>query len=162
MSGSIFLSADTKEGKYIELKPQLEALILSEPNLIANLSNLSAALKEAFNWLWVGFYFKEEDQLLLGPFQGPIACTRIPIGKGVCGTCAEENKSIIVANVNEFSGHIACSSATKSEIVIPINNEKGEFELVLDIDSEHLNHFDEVDQKHLYLIAEMITNHHYH
>ena len=140
--------AISKEDKYISLYPQICALIDGETDLIANLANVTAALKEVFNFFWVGFYFVKVDQLVLGPFQGPVACTRIAYGKGVCGTSWKENKSIIVGDVNQFPGHIACSSLSQSEIVIPIvrNNE---VVAVLDVDSEHLNHFDDIDQKHL-------------
>ena len=146
---------NNKEDKYISLYPQLNALIDGETDLIANLANVAAALKEAFNFFWVGFYIIKDNQLVLGPFQGPIACTRIAYGKGVCGTSWKENKTIIVDDVNQLPGHIACSSLSQSEIVIPIvrNNQ---VIAVLDVDSEYLNHFDEVDKKYLTEIVEQL------
>jgi len=137
-----------KEEAYKSLLPQIEALVSGEQDLIANLGNICAALKSAFNFWWVGFYLVKQNELLLGPFQGPIACTRIAIGKGVCGSSWQQAQTIIVADVEKFPGHIACSSASKSEIVVPIiinNHVIG----VLDVDSEHLNHFDEIDQLYL-------------
>ncbi|MGB0883025.1 MAG: GAF domain-containing protein [Vicingaceae bacterium] len=147
----------SKKEKYEALLPQIEGLVFGEDDLIANLSNIIAALKFSFNWLWVGVYFVKEEQLVLGPFQGPIACTRIPKGKGVCGTSWEEKKSLIVPNVDEFPGHIACSSASKSEIVIPLLNQEKEVVLILDVDSEELNQFDEVDEKYLSKIINLIS-----
>jgi GAF domain-containing protein len=128
--------------------PQLKHLLLPSDDLIANLANCSAALKTVFNFWWVGYYSVKNNQLIIGPFQGPIACTNINFGKGVCGTSWKNKETIIVPNVNEFPGHIACSSASLSEIVVPIvlNNE---VLAVLDVDSEYLNHFDEIDKKHL-------------
>jgi len=146
----------SKEDKYKELLPQLEALVGCEKDLIANIANLVAALKYAFNFLWVGVYFVKENELVLGPFQGPIACTRIAKGKGVCGTAWQEQKVITVPNVDDFPGHIACSSATKSEIVLPVFN-NNRLALVLDIDSEKLNTFDQVDEKYLAKVAKLIT-----
>lgn len=130
---------------YESLIPQIQALIGGETDLVANLANISAALKEAFGFFWVGFYMVKGDELVLGPFQGPIACTRIRMGKGVCGTVWETGRSLIVPNVDEFPGHIACSSASKSEIVVPIINE-GVVVGVLDVDSDQLDDFSEVDQ----------------
>lgn len=147
----------SKKEKYEALLPQIEGLVFGEDDLIANLSNIIAALKFSFNWLWVGVYFVKEEQLVLGPFQGPIACTRIPKGKGVCGTSWEEKKSLIVPNVDEFPGHIACSSASKSEIVIPLLNQEKEVVLILDVDSEELNQFDKVDEKYLSKIINLIS-----
>ena len=138
----------SKEAKYKSLLPQLEALLTGEPDTIANMANISAALKEAFDFFWVGFYIVKEE-LVLGPFQGPIACTRIGRGKGVCGTVWDEGKTIIVPDVDKFPGHIACSSASRSEIVIPGVNEQGEVVFVLDVDSAQLNDFDSVDQRYL-------------
>jgi L-methionine (R)-S-oxide reductase len=133
---------------YKSINAQIFALIDGEPDLIANLANITAALKEQFGWLWVGFYLVKDDELVLGPFQGPIACTRIKKGKGVCGTAWEKAKTLIVPDVEKFVGHIACSSLSKSEIVIPIfkNNE---VVAILDVDSEMLNQFDEIDKKYL-------------
>ena len=145
----------SKTEKYEVLIPQLKSLVESEPDVIANMANISAALKEVFNFFWVGFYIVRGEQLVLGPFQGPIACTRIRYGKGVCGTAWKEQKPIIVPNVNEFSGHIACSSLSKSEIVIPIFRQE-EVVAVLDVDSESLNYFDKTDEKYLSEIVELV------
>ena len=149
MAEELYISKSlTKEKKYQELIPQLKGLVSYETDLIANTSNLVAALKQAFNFFWVGFYFVKNDELVLGPFQGPIACTRIQKGKGVCGTSWKKNEALLVSNVDEFPGHIACSSDSKSEVVIPgIKN--GEVNFILDIDSDKLNDFDEVDLKYL-------------
>lgn len=146
----------SKEEKYQSLVPQIESLITGEEDLIANLANIAAALKEVFDFFWVGFYRVKGDQLILAPFQGTVACTRIRYGRGVCGTAWKEKKTQLVANVDEFPGHIACSSASKSEIVVPIFN-KGEVIGVLDIDSDQLNDFDEVDQKYLEEIVKIIV-----
>lgn len=146
-------NTDSKEAQYQSLLPQIQALISGEKDFTANLANTSAALKQAFNFWWVGFYLVKNDELVLGPFQGPVACTRIAKGKGVCGTSWKEAKSIVVPNVDEFPGHIACSSFSKSEIVVPMVHH-GEIVGVLDVDSEHLNHFDEIDEKYL---TELIT-----
>jgi len=124
--------------------------------LIANLANISACLKTQFNWLWVGFYLVKEDELVLGPFQGPIACTRIKKGRGVCGTAWQEMKTIIVADVEKFPGHIACSSLSKSEIVVPLFDINNNFFGVLDVDSDKLNDFDEIDQHWLELLVGLI------
>jgi L-methionine (R)-S-oxide reductase len=140
---------------YKSLNAQIFALIDGEPDLVANLANITAALKEQFGWLWVGFYLVKEDELVLAPFQGPIACTRIKIGKGVCGTAWEKGTTLIVPDVEKFAGHIACSSLSKSEIVIPIirnNIVVG----VLDVDSELLDHFDDVDAQYLEEIVSKI------
>lgn len=145
-----------KEDVYISLTPQIKALIEGEVDLVANLANVAAALKEAFDFFWVGFYIVKNNQLVLGPFQGPIACTRIGYGKGVCGTSWKENKTIIVDDVNEFPGHIACSSLSQSEIVVPIAR-NNEVVAVLDVDSDKLSQFDEVDQKYLSQIVEYIN-----
>ncbi len=131
---------------YDSLYPQLDALLATESDKIANLSNFVAALKQAFDFFWIGFYIKKDQQLVLGPFQGPIACTRINFDKGVCGFCYTSQKTVIVPNVDEFPGHIACSSASKSEIVIPIFDQNSEVSMVLDIDSDKLSDFDETDQ----------------
>lgn len=140
-------SADKAE-RYKTLIPQIEALITGETDIVANLSNIAAALKQSMNFFWVGFYLVKENQLVLGPFQGPIACTRINLGKGVCGTAWKEKKTIVVPNVDQFPGHIACSSASKSEIVLPAFK-NGEVALVLDVDSDQLYDFDETDAKAL-------------
>lgn len=145
----------SKEAKYQSLLPQIDALLSGETDLVANLANVCAALKEQFNWFWVGFYLVKGDELVLGPFQGPVACTRIKKGKGVCGAAWGQAETLIVPDVEAFPGHIACSAASKSEIVLPcIQN--NEVIGVLDIDSEHLNHFDEVDAHYLQKVLEML------
>lgn len=158
LSETIFISENSsKTEKYEQLVPQLSHLLLPSDDLIANLANCSAALKEVFNFWWVGFYLVKNQKLILGPFQGPVACTSILPGKGVCGTSWQNAETTIVPNVDEFPGHIACSSASKSEIVIPIlkNNE---VIAVLDVDSEHLAHFDETDKLYLEKIADILSN----
>ena len=149
MAETLFVpEAATKAEKYEAALPQIEALITGEPDLYANLSNIAAALKEVFDFFWVGFYLVKEEQLVLGPFQGPIACTRINFGKGVCGTAWKEKQTQLVPDVEAFPGHIACSSASKSEIVVPVF--KGEeVAMVLDVDSDQLNDFDQTDQEYL-------------
>jgi L-methionine (R)-S-oxide reductase len=149
MAESLIIAATTDKGeRYKTLLPQIEALTAGEPDLIANLSNMAAALRQTMNFFWVGFYLVKENELVLGPFQGPIACTRIAYGKGVCGTCWKEGKVMLVPNVDEFPGHIACSSESKSEIVLPAFK-NGKVALVLDVDSDRLNDFDETDQHYL-------------
>ena len=138
----------SREDIYREIVPQIEALISSESDLIANLANVAAALKEALGFWWVGFYIVKQDELVLGPFQGPVACTRIQKGKGVCGTSWSEKRTIIVPDVDQFPGHIACSSQSKSEIVIPIY-QNSEVKMILDIDSDRLDDFSEIDEKYL-------------
>lgn len=151
---NISKSADKKD-RYQMLIPQLEALVEGETDLIANLSNLAAALKEAMNFFWVGFYLVKDGQLVLGPFQGPIACTRIDHGKGVCGTAWKNKQTIVVPNVDAFPGHIACSSVSRSEIVLPAlkNND---VLLVLDVDSDKYNDFDETDRESLEKVIRII------
>ncbi|HZJ79646.1 MAG TPA: GAF domain-containing protein [Dysgonamonadaceae bacterium] len=146
----------SKEDIYISLTPQIKSLIEGETDLIANLANVAAALKEAFNFFWVGFYIVKSNQLVLGPFQGPIACTRIAYGKGVCGASWRDKKAIIVDDVNLFPGHIACSSFSQSEIVIPIVR-NSEVVAVLDVDSDQLGQFDEIDRKYLSEIVEYLN-----
>lgn len=148
-------SAD-KTAQYQSLIPQIEALITGEDDLIANLANICAALKEQFNWFWVGFYIVKKDQLVLGPFQGPVACTRILKGKGVCGTAWQQAETLIVPDVDAFPGHIACSSLSRSEIVLPIFN-NDEVIGVLDVDSELLAHFDETDARYLEQIIKFVN-----
>lgn len=138
----------TKEAQYLSLLPQIKALLNGETDAIANMANICAALKEQFNWFWVGFYLVKDDELVLGPFQGPVACTRIKWGKGVCGASWVKAETIIVPDVEVFPGHIACSAASKSEIVIPLIKDKKVI-AVLDVDSEYLSCFDEVDAKYL-------------
>ena len=149
MAETVFVAqAGSKEEIYEALLPQIEALISSETDLVANLANIAAALREGFGFFWVGFYVVQGQELVLGPFQGPIACTRIAYGRGVCGTAWKEKKTQLVPDVEAFPGHIACSSASKSEIVIPAFH-NGEVALVLDVDSDVLDDFDGVDQHYL-------------
>lgn len=147
----------SKEEKYKALIPQIEALVTGETDLIANISNLVAALRQGMSFFWVGVYFNKEGQLVLGPFQGPVACTRIPYHKGVCGACYTRQETILVPDVEAFPGHIACSSDSKSEIVIPVIKD-GEVKLVLDVDSDKLNDFDEVDQKYLEQLMKLVES----
>lgn len=144
-----------REGIYIEVIPQIEALISGEHDIIANLANITAALKEALGFLWIGFYIVKDEELVLGPFQGPVACTRIQKGKGVCGASWLEKKTIIVPDVDKFPGHIACSSHSRSEIVLPVIK-NDEVAMVLDVDSIHLNDFSETDKKYLSIIIKKI------
>jgi L-methionine (R)-S-oxide reductase len=146
----------SKEERYEALIPQLKSLISTETDQIANYANVSAALKEVFDFLWVGFYRVSDKVLVLGPFQGPIACTRIAYGKGVCGFAWQEGKTIIVPDVDQFPGHIACSSRSKSEIVVPVVKE-AKILAVLDVDSELLNNFDEIDTKYLEIICALLS-----
>ncbi len=134
-----------KKERYEALIPQIKSIVEGEPDLTANLANITAALKQTFNFFWVGFYIVRNQELVLGPFQGPIACTRIAFGKGVCGTSWKERKPVVVPDVDEFPGHIACSSASRSEIVLPAFKNNEVF-LVLDVDSDKLNDFDETDR----------------
>lgn len=145
----------SREDQYKNLLPQIKALLEVETDTIANFANISAVLKEAFGFLWVGFYIVKQEQLVLGPFQGRIACTRINFGKGVCGTAWKENRTVTVADVNTFAGHIACDSQSLSEIVVPIRKH-GEVIAVLDVDSEIENYFSEVDAKYLQNIVSFL------
>lgn len=145
MAEQLFFRSTDKLSRYAELRPQLEALIGSETDAVANMANFCAALKAAFGWFWIGFYVVREEQLVLGPFQGPIACTRIQYGKGVCGTAWAEQKSQLVADVEAFPGHIACSAFSKSELVVPVFKDQKVWG-VLDIDSTTLADFDQTDQ----------------
>jgi L-methionine (R)-S-oxide reductase len=147
------IKSGTRAEQYESLIPQIKGLLTGESDLIANLANVAAALKEQFGWLWVGFYLVKGEELVLGPFQGPVACTRIRKGKGVCGAAWAQGETIIVPDVEAFPGHIACSSASRSEIVIPLFS-AGDVVGVLDVDSESLNEFDEVDARFL---AEILT-----
>lgn len=156
MAENLIISLSTdKTSKYQTLVPQIAALVSGEPDVIANLSNIAAALNQTMNFFWVGFYLVKNNELVLGPFQGPIACTRIGLGKGVCGTSWKERKTIIVPNVDEFPGHIACSSASKSEIVLPAFK-NGEVALVLDVDSDSVKDFDEIDELYLQQVMAII------
>jgi len=151
----IIASSQDKEERYKILIPQIEALTTGEPDVIANLSNIAAALKETMNFFWVGFYLVKGKELVLGPFQGPIACTRIAMGKGVCGSVWKEKRTLVVPDVEAFPGHIVCSSASKSEIVLPAFK-GGEVALVLDVDSDKLNDFDQMDATYLERIMRII------
>ena len=142
---------------YRTLLPQLKALTEGEEDSVANLANVVAALRQSFGFFWVGVYRVIGDELVLGPFQGPIACTRIAKGKGVCGQAWEQNKTLVVADVDAFPGHIACSSASRSEIVVPVTNKAGEVILIIDVDSEHLDDFDAIDERYLNEIAELLS-----
>lgn len=144
----IIAASAEKSEKYKTLLPQIEGLVAGEPDVVANLSNIAAALKQTMNFFWVGFYVVKNNELVLGPFQGPIACTRIQMGKGVCGASWKEKKVIIVPDVDQFPGHIACSSDSKSEIVLPALR-NGEVALVLDVDSDKLDDFDQTDEQYL-------------
>jgi GAF domain-containing protein len=155
MAEDLNIVKGTKEDQYQSLIPQIKALLEGENDLIANLANVCAALKEQFNFLWIGFYLVKNDVLVLGPFQGPVACTRILKGKGVCGASWAQAKTIIVPDVEAFPGHIACSSSSRSEIVVPLIKE-GEVMGVLDVDSAELNEFDETDSKYLSEIVGLI------
>ena len=146
----------SREEKYKSLVPQIQALLTGESDVIANMANISAALKEVFSFWWVGFYLVKNNELVLGPFQGPVACTRIALGKGVCGTSWKEAKTIIVADVDQFPGHIACSSASRSEIVVPVLKD-GKVIAVLDVDSEHYDHFDKTDDQYLTIITKLLS-----
>ena len=152
------LKGASKTEKYEILIPQLKSLVAFEKDQIANLSNIIAALKMTMNYFWVGCYFVKENDLVLGPFQGPVACTRIKKGKGVCGKAFENNQIIVVDNVDDFPGHIACSSESKSEIVLPAITRLGEVFMVLDVDSDKLSDFDDVDRKYLSQVITIIES----
>lgn len=155
MAEDLTITRGSKQEQYLSLIPQLKGLLDGEPDLIANLANIAAALKEQFGWLWIGFYLVKKEELVLAPFQGPVACTRIKKGRGVCGTSWAEALTLIVPDVNDFPGHIACSSLSRSEIVVPIIRDN-EVIGVLDADSEHVNHFDTTDQQYLEEIVTLI------
>jgi L-methionine (R)-S-oxide reductase len=158
MAEDLQIITGNKEEQYIALIPQIRGLMEGEDDLVANLANIAAALKEQFRWWWVGFYIVKNDELVLGPFQGPVACTRIRKGRGVCGTSWQNAETIIVPDVEAFPGHIACSSASKSEIVVPVIR-NGEVVAVLDADSEFSDHYDLTDKHYLEKIAaEIIWN----
>ncbi|CAN5770589.1 GAF domain-containing protein [soil metagenome] len=156
MAEDLTIVQGTKEEIYQALLPQITGLVTGEPDLVANLANISAALKEQFGWFWVGFYIVKNDELVLGPFQGPVACTRIRKGRGVCGTAWDKSMTLIVPDVEKFPGHIACSSLSKSEIVVPIIRDN-EVIGVLDVDSELYDHFDTTDQLFLEQIVRLIV-----
>ena len=155
MSEDLTIITGDKESRYTSLLPQIKGLLDGEPDVIANLANVAAALKEQFGWLWVGFYLVKQNQLVLGPFQGPVACTRISKGRGVCGTSWEKAQTLIVEDVEKFPGHISCSSLSRSEIVLPLirNNE---VVAVLDVDSEHPGYFDTTDKLYLEQVIDLI------
>jgi L-methionine (R)-S-oxide reductase len=156
MAEDITIITGTKEEQYEHLIPLIKGVLEGETDLIANLANVAAILKEQFNWWWIGFYLVKEDELVLGPFQGPLACTRIRKGKGVCGSSWEKAATLIVPDVDQFPGHIACSSLSKSEIVVPVIR-NSEVVAVLDADSEFYAHYDETDRKYLEEIVALIT-----
>ena len=155
MAEDLNVVSGTKEEKYLALIPQIKGLLDGEPDYIANLANVAAALKEQFGWLWVGFYLVKGDELVLGPFQGPVACTRIRKGRGVCGSSWATAETLIVPDVEKFPGHIACSSLSRSEIVVPLFKD-GNVSAVLDVDSTELNFFDETDKIYLTEILKLI------
>ena len=156
MAEDLTIIKGTKEEQYTALLPQLQGLLQGEPDLVANLANVAAALKEQFGWFWVGFYLVKGDELVLAPFQGPVACTRIKKGRGVCGSSWAQAQTLIVPDVEKFPGHIACSSLSKSEIVVPIIR-NGEVLGVLDVDADELNQFDTTDQHYLEQVIDLIS-----
>jgi L-methionine (R)-S-oxide reductase len=155
MAEDLAIITGTKEAQYQHLLPQIRGLLTGEEDIVANMANVCAALKEQFNWLWVGFYLVKNNELVLAPFQGPVACTRIRKGRGVCGTSWQKAETIIVDNVEQFPGHIACSSLSKSEIVIPIFKQH-EVIGVLDVDSEYIAYFDSIDKIYLEKIIALL------
>lgn len=155
MAEELYITLGTKQEQYQALLPQIEALLVGERDLIANMANISAVLKTQFDFFWVGFYLVKTNELVLGPFQGPLACTRIAKGRGVCGAAWERSETLIVRDVDAFPGHIACNSQSKSEIVIPVT-QQGNVIAVLDVDSEYLDHFDNVDAKYLEQIVKLL------
>jgi len=156
MSEQLIIQGETKQERYEALLPQIKAVVEDEPDLIANMANVAAMLHETFGFWWTGFYRVEGEELVLGPFQGPMACTRIRKGRGVCGTAWLKEATQVVQDVDKFPGHIACSSASRSEIVVPIFH-AGKVIAVLDIDSERLNTFDETDRQNLEQIVKMLS-----
>lgn len=156
MAEDLIIHTGTKEEQYRTLIPQLQALLEGETDLVANLANVAAALKEQFGWLWIGFYLVKGDELVLGPFQGPVACTRIRKGRGVCGTSWAEASTLVVPDVEKFPGHIACSSLSRSEIVVPLIR-KGQVVGVLDADSTELNTYDDTDRHFLEEIVNLLN-----
>lgn len=156
MAEDLIIHRGSKEEQYNSLLPQIQALVSGENDLVANLANISAALKEQFGFFWVGYYLRKENELVLGPFQGPVACTRIGYNRGVCGTAWANGETLIVPNVDEFPGHIACSSLSKSEIVVPLFNRQQEIIGVLDVDSAELDTFDEIDKHYLEKINSLL------
>ena len=157
MAEDLIIPQGSRAERYEALFPQVHGLVAGENDLTANLANIAAAIKEVFGFFWVGFYLVKNEQLVLGPFQGPVACTRIPFHKGVCGHAYTTAETIIVPDVEEFPGHIACASASKSEIVLPVKNQAGRVTMVLDVDSDLLDDFSEVDQRGLEKILGLIN-----
>ena len=155
MAEDLLIKQGSKQEQYESLLPQVRGLLEGETDLIANLANLAAALKEQFGWLWVGFYLVKEEELVLGPFQGPVACTRIRKGRGVCGTAWAKAETLLVPDVEKFPGHIACSSLSRSEIVVPVTRD-GKVVAVLDVDSADIDCFDAVDKKFLEMFVDII------
>jgi GAF domain-containing protein len=155
MVQEITISRTTRADKYKELLPQIKGLVTGESDLIANLANIMAALKSSLGFLWIGIYLVKDEELVLGPFQGPVACTRIQKGNGVSGTVWQEKRTIIVADVDKFPGHIICSSESRSEIVLPILKDN-EVAMIMDLDSSSLNDFDTIDEKYLQEIVTII------
>jgi L-methionine (R)-S-oxide reductase len=156
MAEDLAIVKGTKEEEYQSLIPQIKGLLEGETDLIANMANITAALKEQFGWLWVGFYVVKNNELVLAPFQGPVACTRIKKGRGVCGSCWAQAKTLVVPDVEKFPGHIACSSLSKSEIVVPVIKD-GEVVGVLDVDSEEYDLFDDIDKQYLEEVVRLIN-----
>lgn len=156
MAEQLNIAQGTKEEKYKELLPQIHALVEGEKDSIANLSNIVAALRQTFGFFWVGFYLVKENELVLGPFQGPIACTRIALGKGVCGTSWKNAETIIVDDVEKFPGHIACSSDSKSEIVVPVLDREKRVVAVLDVDEDKYAMFDHTDKLYLEKLTQLV------
>jgi GAF domain-containing protein len=157
MAEDLTITASTdKTEQYTTLIPQIEALLYGEPDLVANMANVAAALKEQFKWFWVGFYLVKENELVLGPFQGPVACTRIGLGKGVCGAAWQQAKTLVVPDVEAFPGHIACSSLSRSEIVVPVFKDD-KVVAVFDVDSELLDQFNETDAQYLEQIVKLVN-----
>lgn len=158
MAETLYIPESTdRKAVYEALVPQIKALLDGETNLVANLANVAAVLREAFGFFWVGFYLKDQHDLVLGPFQGPLACTRIPFTKGVCGHAFTTESTVLVPDVDQFPGHIACSSASKSEVVVPVRNLAGHVVGVLDVDSDALNDFSEIDVKGLEAIVDTLA-----
>ncbi|MFM7646371.1 MAG: GAF domain-containing protein [Sphingomonadales bacterium] len=157
MAEDLNIIQGSKEDQYLSLLPQLRELLEGEKDFTANMANTCAALKEQFGWLWAGFYLVKENELVLGPFQGPVACTRIQRGRGVCGACWQQEKTIVVEDVHAFPGHIACSSLSRSEIVIPLLYQSQVIG-VLDVDSEKLGDFDATDQRYLEEVVEILLS----
>ncbi|WP_086934242.1 GAF domain-containing protein [Agarilytica rhodophyticola] len=158
MAHDLTINDGSKAQKYDDVIPQIEALISDEKDITANLANTAAALWQTFGFFWIGFYRVDGDELVLGPFQGPVACTRIAFGKGVCGKSWQDNTTVIVEDVDAFPGHIACSSLSRSEIVVPVRNSNGEVAYILDIDSDQLASFDQQDQQYLEKIVDILAN----